>query len=518
MYPEILRRLGYYCTNWTKTDYNLRAPKGLWNDSSGKAHWKNRKPGQPFFAIFNFTVCHESRIRTRPHKLVHDPKKVPIPAYHPDTQEVRLDWAQYHDKISEMDRQIARILQELEEAGLLENTIIFFYSDHGSGMPRNKRTACNSGLHVPFMVHVPERWNHLAPTGYMPGGRTERLVSFVDLAPTVVSIAGVEPPEYYQGKAFMGKFEAPPREYLFGFRGRMDERNDMVRSVRDERYVYVRNYLPHKPHGQHVNYQFSTPTTRIWKEMFDAGKLNEAQSYFWQAPRAPEELYDLKNDPDEVNNLADSPEHQEILEKFRNVHKNHVFEIRDVGFMPEPMIHHRSKGLAPYEVGHDPKKYPLEEIFPMADLASRYQKDALPQLAKGLDHDDAAVRYWAAMGLLMRGEKAVHKNRKDLHGLLSDKSPSVRLAAAEALGMHGNDQDVKDALSVLTQLGDPATGDVHTVVMALNVLDAMGDKAAPALPTIRTWPNNMKRSNDPRANIGVRVLVPRLKAQLSKAN
>ena len=177
MYPQFLRERGYYCTNNNKEDYNLEKPGQVWDDSSGKAHWKNRKPGQPFFAIFNITVSHESQIRVRPHTLKHDPAKVRVPAYHPDTPEVRHDWAQYYDKITEMDAQAGQRLQELDDAGLTDDTIVFFYGDHGSGMPRSKRWPYNSGLHVPLIVHVPEKFKHLAPKDYAAGGASDRLVA-----------------------------------------------------------------------------------------------------------------------------------------------------------------------------------------------------------------------------------------------------------------------------------------------------------------------------------------------------
>src|SRR5581483_9328221 len=220
MFPVYLRRLGYYCTNWIKEDYNLEKTGKVWDDSSKKAHWKNRAAGQPFFAVFNFVVTHESQIRKRPHKLVHDPARAPVPSYHPDTPEVRHDWAQYYDNITEMDRLAGELLRELEEAGLADDTIVFFYADHGSGMPRHKRTACDSGLHVPLIASIPERFRNLAPKDYAPGGATDRLVSFVDLAPTMLSLAGQQPPDFMQGQAFTGSHEAAPREYLHGFRGR----------------------------------------------------------------------------------------------------------------------------------------------------------------------------------------------------------------------------------------------------------------------------------------------------------
>ncbi|MCI0461004.1 MAG: sulfatase-like hydrolase/transferase [Gemmataceae bacterium] len=484
MYPALLRALGYYCTNRVKEDYNLEKDGKVWDDSSAKAHYKNRKPGQPFFAVFNFTITHESQIRKRPHKLVHDPAKVRIPVYHPDTPEVRHDWAQYYDNITEMDRMVGELLRELEESGLAEDTIIIFYSDHGSGMPRNKRWPGNSGLHVPLIAHFPERLRPLAPKEYAPGGQTNRLVSFVDLAPTLLSLAGERPPEWMQGQAFLGKHEGQPREYLHGFRGRMDERIDLMRSVRDQRYVYIRNYMPHKIDGQHLDYMFQTPTTRVWKKLFDAGKLTPEQSHFWK-PREPEELYDLQTDPDEVRNLAGSPEHQEILKRFRKVQYEHALRVRDVGFLPEDEIHGRSAGSTPYEMGRDEKKCPLKRILETADLASMLRPEALPELRKALTDEDSAVRYWAAMGVLMRGKKAVEAARDDLRKALADKAPAVRIAAAEALGKHGNDQDLKQALPVLLELAPIKKNNRYVAVMALNALGELGPRAAAGLPAIR---------------------------------
>jgi len=174
---------------------------------------------------------------------------------------------------------------QLAADGLADDTIIFYWADHGSGMPRSKRWPANSGLHVPLIVHIPEKFKDLRPADYVAGGTTDRAVSFVDFAPTMCSLAGVKPPEWMQGYAFLGKFIAPPQPYVYGFRGRMDERYDLVRSVTDGRYVYLRNYLPHLSQGQHVDTQFKTPTTAVWKKLYDEGTLNAGQSIFWQTPK-----------------------------------------------------------------------------------------------------------------------------------------------------------------------------------------------------------------------------------------
>lgn len=484
MYPQYLREAGYYCTNNSKEDYNLEKPGRVWDESSAKAHWKNRPAGQPFFAVFNVLISHESQIRRRPHQLIHDPAKAPLPAYHPDTPEVRHDWAQYYDNITTMDRQAGERLKELEDAGLAADTVVFFYADHGSGMPRSKRWPYNSGLNVPLFVYVPEKFRPLAPADYAPGAKSDRLVSFVDLAPTLLSLVGIKPPDYYQGNAFLGKHAAEPPPYLHGFRGRMDERYDMVRSVRDRRYIYVRNYMPHKIYGQHVAYMFETPTTRVWKELYDAGKLKPPQTYFWEA-KPPEELYDLTDDPDEVRNLAGSPRHQDVLRRMRQAQRDQVLKVRDVGFLPEDEIHTRSAGSTPYEVGHDPARYPLERILATAERAASRNPDELPALREALHDGDSAVRYWAVLGFRIRGPDAVRAARAELGKALDDPAPSVRMAAAEALGKYGDETELKKALAALLELAPLEKNGLYVSVAALNALEELGPKAARGLAVIR---------------------------------
>ncbi|MEW6236006.1 MAG: sulfatase-like hydrolase/transferase [Candidatus Omnitrophota bacterium] len=476
MFPAYLREAGYYCTNNVKEDYNLEKTGQVWDESSSKAHWRNRKPGQPFFAVFNFTTTHESQIRKRPHAAVHDPAKVRVPAYHPDAPEARQDWAQYYDKITEMDAQAGKALQELEQDGLAEDAIVFYYGDHGPGMPRCKRWPYNSGLRVPLVVYIPPKYKSLMPDNCAAGGRSSRLVGFVDLAPTVLSLAGVKPPDFMQGHAFLGQYVAPEPDYAYGFRGRMDERYDMVRSVRNRRYIYIRNYMPHKIYGQYLAYMFQTPTTQAWKKLYDEGKLHPPQTYFWE-PKPPEELYDLQNDPDEVKNLADSAEHYDMLIQLRQELRRFELDIRDIGFLPEDEIHVRSKETTPYEMGHDDAKYPLEKILTMAEMASFMKTEAIPDLMRKFQDGDGAVRYWAAMGILMRGAAAVTAAKYSLHTALADSSPSVRIVAAQALGQYGGAEDIALALAVLIELASLDKNSVYVSIAALNAIDDLGEKA-----------------------------------------
>jgi arylsulfatase A-like enzyme len=496
LYPEYLRDAGYYCTNNVKTDYNLPVQKQVWNESSRKASYKNRKPGQPFFAIFNYTGTHESKIRKLPHKVKTDVSKIRLPKYYPDIPAVRRDWGQYYDNIAVMDGWVGRKLAELEKSGEADNTIIFFYGDHGSGMPRHKRYPGDSGLRVPLIVYVPPKLKDLAPKEYKAGGRSDRLAAFIDLAPTVLSLAGVKPPKQMHGHAFMGKYQVVGPKYLYGFRARMDERPDLVRTLRDQRFLYIRNYMPYRPHGQHVWYQFETPTTAKWYALFAAGKLNPVQAAFWK-PRAPEELYDLKSDPDETKNLAGNAEFKTVLERFRNELRRHTLAIRDVEFLPEATVETICHREPPYTFGHDPKRYPLAKILAVADIATRRNAASVRALLTAAESKNAAIRYWAATGLLNRGTSVVQKQRRRLRKLLDDASPSVAIVAAEALARYSNDDDKTAALQTLSRYANLKNGSYFAAVSALNAIDNLGDVAKPtyaALAKVPTVDPRVKRA------------------------
>ena len=541
-FPAYLRDAGYYTTNNAKTDYNLAPAREIadeaWNESTNRAHWRNRPEGAPFFAVFNFNNSHESGIRSRPHEPIHDPAAVRVPPYHPDTPEVRRDWAQYYDKMTEIDARAGERLAELEADGLADSTIVVYFGDHGIGLPRGKRITKDSGLRVPMIVYVPEPFRGLAPNGWDPGGANDRLVAFVDLAPTMLSVAGIAPPDYMQGNAFLGGYATDPPEYLFGFRGRMDERDDLVRAVRDQRYVYVRNYLPHLPDGQHLWYMFETPTTVAWKRLYDAGGLPPEQAAYWE-PRPAEELYDLETDPDEIVNLAGSNEHRDVLQRLRAAQRRHALEIHDIGFLPEAEMYERAgltatgqptvsgrgpgagdveagqspgpggeapESLTPYELGHDEDRYDLVRILRIAEQATDPELFAAGELQPALRDPDSAVRYWAAVGMLIRGEAAVRLTHDDLFIMLDDDSPSVRIVAAEALGLYGSDADLQAALDILMQSADISRRPLYEAVAALNALDYLDERAAGAYDRLAALPREDAAAPAPFANYVPRLL------------
>jgi uncharacterized sulfatase len=258
----------------------------------------------------------------------------------------------------------------------------------------------------------------------------------------------------------------------------MDERCDLIRTARDQRYVYTRNYNPHKVYGQYLGYMWNNPTTVVWDRFYQEGKLKPPQTYFWETKPA-EELYDLQKDRDEVVNLAAAPEHQATLERFRKAHREHEMKIRDIGLLPEAEIHVRAKERSPYELGHDSKQYPIERVFAAAELASSLKPGVTAQLAKAMTDADAGVRYWGVMGVLMRGAGEVTVLHDGLLAAAGDASASVRIAAAEALGRHGTGEDLRKALAVLMQAANPVENGAYAAIQALNAISVLGRKAAP---------------------------------------
>ena len=479
MFPHFLKEAGYYCTNNSKEDYNYIKPKNApWNKSSKKAHYRNREEGQPFFAVFNYTGTHESKIRKRPHEQVIDPASVRLPSYWPDTPKVRTDWAQYHDNITVMDKWVKKHLQDLKKAGLADNTIVVFFGDHGSGMPRHKRYAGDSGMRVPLIVHVPEKFKHLAAKDYAPGTHSQHPIGFIDFAPSMLSLAGLKPPAYMQGHAFMGEFQAEAPKYLYGFRDRMDERPDVSRSIRDDQFIYVRNYMPHLPAGQFLNFQQQTNTTSVWNEMFLAGQLNEVQSQFW-SPRPAEELYNLKDDPEEIKNLAGDEQFVSVLDRFRKEHHDSYLRFGDLGLIPEPIAFEFKDGKTTRRLMLDESsEFPLEEIFETANIAADTSPEGLDKLLAASKSPSATIRYWAALGMLVDGESNFEGAQESLKRLLGDDSSIVSIVAAEALAKFGGDAEKELATSALVRLANLKNSNLMASVHALNAIDRLKGKQA----------------------------------------
>lgn len=457
-YPQYLREKGYYCTNNDKTDYNMPQPDSVWHECSKTAHYNNRKPGQPFFAIFNLGTTHESCLHDSLTELQHKPETMIIPPYHPDNASIRHDWAQFYDKITLMDKQVGRLLQELDSVGLTDSTIVFFYGDHGGILARSKRFIYNTGLRVPFIVRFPEAYQSLAPG--KPGSKSDRLISFVDLAPTLLSLVDIPVPEHFQGNAFLGK-QQKENQYLYFFRGRMDERYDMVRSIANKRYRYAMNFMPHRIYGQHLNYLWRAPSVRAWERDYKSGKCNEIQSRFWNT-KSVEELYDMQADPWEINNLAGNPEFDSVRNAMRNELKNWMLETRDCGFIPEgKLVSMQNQTIYDFVQSEN---YPIDSILAIAEIAIQGKNENIPVLKQKLQHKNSFIRYWAAIGCAIIQNKAASLS-EELKACITDDCLEVRIAAAEALYHAGYKIEAKQAIESVLQ-----SNDSKSILFAVNLL------------------------------------------------
>ncbi len=325
-YTEYLRSAGYFCTNNEKTDYQFAAPVTAWNQNNGKAHWRNRPENTPFFSVFNIGTTHESRLwKNENLPLTVNPNDVKVPPYLPDNEATRKTIARHYSNVELMDAEVGEFIKQIKEDGLYDNTIIFFYSDHGGPLPRQKREIYDSGLKVPFMI------KGINSKGK---GRTDRLISFVDLAPTMLSLASIESPEYMEGKAFRGKYEDKERDYVFGSSDRFDEFTDRIRAVRNKQYLYLRNDFPKLPKYKDVGYRKNVPMMPVFLNLRKEDRLNDTQE-IWFDTKTKEELYDCKSDHHNINNLADNPKYTSVLAEMRKALDNHLNDRKDYGLTPE---------------------------------------------------------------------------------------------------------------------------------------------------------------------------------------
>ncbi len=486
-FTEFLRKQGYYCSNNVKEDYNFKTPPSAWDESSDTAHWRKKESSQPFFSVFNFMTTHQSRTRypkekleeisqKLPEKERHDPDKVPLPPYYPDTPTIRTNMAVLHTQVTLMDKQVQDILDQLEEDGLAEDTIVFFYSDHGDGLPRGKRWLHDTGIKVPLIIRFPDKYKHLAPDE--PGSTVHRMVSFVDFAPTVLSLTGIQPPSYMQGEAFLGEHEGEKRDHIIAISDRVDEVLVMSRTIRNKRYQYIRNFYPHRPRMQKSFFSEITPIRKELRRLDAEGKLEGDEAWLMSPTTPADELYDTQNDPYEMNNLAGSPEHQDIMNEMKQELFDWMIETKDLSLLPESEMIYRSQGGSPCDMAREEGTYPIQRILKIADMVGRGAKYC-DEFRKALSDDEIAIRFWAATGLAALGKGAAPA-LEELQKTLHDPAPSVRYSAAEALC---NLDHSKEAVEVLAQglLND----DVHNQLHASQILLVIGEKAKPAVPEMK---------------------------------
>lgn len=327
-FPEYLRANGYYTSNNVKTDYQFKAPVTVWDEVSNTVDWRGRDKNQPFFTVINFTTTHESQVWARDeNKLRVDPKTVSVPPYYPDNEIIRHDIARHYSNVSELDDQVGEVLKKLEGDGLLEKTIIFFWTDHGDGLPFYKREIYKRGLHIPLIIRHPNK--------VMAGTRNADMISAIDFGPTVLSLANIPTPPQMHGRAFLGKYKKEPRDYIFAARDRLDSEYDRVRSVMDKKYQYIRNFYPQRPLYMDIEYRKQQPGMREILRLYDAGKLNQQQAFWFKETKAEEELYDLENDPFQLRNLIREAGNEVVLNKLRFQMDKWLVETNDLGRVPE---------------------------------------------------------------------------------------------------------------------------------------------------------------------------------------
>lgn len=441
MFPAYLRDAGYYTTNNKKEDYNAIKTKDVWDESSGKAYWTKRAPGQPFFhQQSSYNVTHESSLHFPPSTMetptVTDPASVYLAPCHPDTPTFRYTYARYHDRIQEMDRQIGEMVDRLEKDGLLEDTFIFYFGDHGGVLPGSKGYIWERGLHVPMVVRIPENWKHLVDAKI--GTRVKGFVNFIDLGPTLLRLAGVDVPAGFDGRPFLGEgvslAEVNSRDETFGYADRFDEKYDLVRTLRKGNLKYMRSYQPFNFDGLQNDYRYKMLAYQEWRQLYRAGKLNEIQSQFFEA-RPAEALYDLENDPEETTNLAADPKYAEALSDMRKRLTDRVKSLPDLSFFPESyLVDEAFDNPVAFGQAH---KEEIAELVDVADLSLIAPDVAAPGIEKALASDNPWKRYWGLIVCSSHGKaaKAFVADAKELAA--NDPEILVRVRAAEFLGLIG---------------------------------------------------------------------------------
>ena len=445
--PVYLKEAGYYTSNNSKEDYNFIKDGEIWDESSGKASYKNRKKDQPFFHVQNFHNTHEGQLHFDQEHLENALKTnnldsvKPFP-YHPDTPTFRYTQSLYHNHHKDVDKEIGKFIKKLEDENLLDNTIIFYYADHGGVLPRSKGYIYESGLNVPLVVRVPEKFKKLSP--FKAGSRTSTFVEFVDLVPTVLSLAGIEIPRSIDGKPFLGKklkkSKLEKQNTTFGYADRFDEKYDLVRSVRVGKYKYIRNYQPFNVDGLYNFYRYKMLAYKEWYKLFQDGKLNEVQSQFFK-PRAPEALYNIDEDPHEIKNLAKDKNYIEILLDLRRKLNDHLVSINDLSFIPEP--HLLENGLDDIVSYSEKNKDLISRLIKISDLSLNDYKQVSSKIQDALNDINPWVRYWGLIVSSSFGSKAL-ENKKQINSIFeNDPENLVRMRAAEFMLL--NNLEISDS-------------------------------------------------------------------------
>lgn len=457
MFPSYLRKAGYYTSNRAKKDYNYIEGDRVWDESSNQAHWSKRSAGQPFFHKESHPVSHESQLHFKAELMERyqpqtDPEEVQLFPNHPDTELFRFTAAYYRDKILAVDSIVGRVLAQLEEDGLLESTFVFYFGDHGGVLPGSKGYAYETGLHIPLVVRVPEKFRHLVD--HKQGSACNGFVSFVDFGPTLLQLAGVELPEQIDGKPFLGPGisakQVEHQQVAYGYADRFDEKYDLVRTVRKGPLKYMRSYQPFNADGLQNNYRYKCLAFQQWRDLFRKGELNDIQSGFFRA-RDPEALYDLRTDPFETINLAKLPEYRDELLEMRSLLGKWVRGMPDLSFYPEPVLRNEAFDN-PVEFGQIHQEA-ISALVDIADLSLLPYGEARAGIRSALQSGDPLKLYWGLIVCSCFGEEAM-EFVADAKTLCTHEDLGVRTRAAEFLGLTGKGDPVPVITEALKQSED----------------------------------------------------------------
>jgi arylsulfatase A-like enzyme len=492
-YPDIMKKGGYFCANFKKTDYNIggRKDSEAW-DTSEPVNWELLKENQPFIQVINTGKSHESQIK-RNVKLIHSVDEVNLAPYHPDIKEMREDYARYHDCVTDMDGFIGKQLEALEASGMAESTIVIYCSDHGGVLPRSKRYIFDSGTHSPLIIRIPEKFKDLWPAD-KTGSQIDRLVSFIDFPKTWINLTGTEAPETMkQGKVFLGKNSETEREYHFSYRGRMDERTENQRAVRTKEYLYVKNYLPQVPWGQRLSYMWGIKSMHAWHDLYLEGKTDDITGRFF-TPKNANEFYVVGDDPYNTNNLIDDPKYKNIIAELDAALTKWQIETNDLGLLPESEIYRRIKenNITGYEMGTNRKLYDLEGYLKISDIALKRDVNNKETLLKAISNADSGYRYWGIMGLSFIKNDLSKDDFSAIKKLLKDDSDNV-VGVAACMLVESN-MYKKEALDVLRTL---ITTKSYAIIDVLNMVDYIGPDVKVLYPEIDAL--RIATKEDPKA-------------------
>ncbi|AUP80540.1 sulfatase family protein [Flavivirga eckloniae] len=469
MFPAFLRRAGYYTTNNSKEDYNIIKSDSVWDASSKKASWRNRNVGQPFFHVHNMHTTHEGRLHFSKEDIDIERLKVQgslvfVQPNHPQTETFKYSNLLYRDKIQAMDKEVGVVIEALKKDGLLEDTIIFYFSDHGGVLPDSKGYLKETGLHVPLVVQVPSKYQELS--NFKPGSKTDRFVSFVDFGATVLSLAGIDIPKFMDGEPFMGKHAknkvSKEHEGTLGYADRFDEKYDMVRSLRKGTYKYIRNFQPFHVNGLMNAYRYKQLAYAEWQTLYESGQLTKVQSQFFE-PKQPEELYDVNQDPFETKDLSKDPNFKTILRSMRMDMKSRLTSMSDLSFYPEFYLLQHAKN-DPIAFGRQHKK-DIERYLKIANLSFETVESATPKVKKHLKSNDPWERYWALTVCSGFG-KSIEKLRPIIEDISENDLELInKVRAAEYLAIIGH----KNPETIMCQ----ALYQSNHAIEALQILNAI---------------------------------------------